>query len=49
MLGSPDLAREMGYVASSRHTDEARFYINNGSEDDPSRPPEPGARGPAAL
>jgi len=42
VLGSPDLAREMGYVASSRHTDQARFYINNGSDDDPSRPPEPG-------
>jgi len=42
VLASPDLARELGYVASSRHTDEARFYINNGGEDDRDRPPEPG-------
>jgi len=42
VLASPDLARELGYVASSRHTDEARFYINNGSEGGRDRPPEPG-------
>lgn len=31
VLASPDLARELGYVASSRHTDEARFYVNTGT------------------
>ncbi|NLT06625.1 MAG: relaxase domain-containing protein [Solirubrobacterales bacterium] len=28
VLASPDLARELGYVAASRHTDQARFYVN---------------------
>jgi Ti-type conjugative transfer relaxase TraA len=28
VLASPDLARELGYVAASRHTNEARFYVN---------------------
>ena len=31
VLASPGLARELGYVASSRHTDEARFYVNTGT------------------
>lgn len=39
VLGSPDLSRELGYVAASRHTDEARFYINVGEGEDPERPP----------
>jgi Ti-type conjugative transfer relaxase TraA len=34
VLASPDLARELGYVAASRHTDEARFYINRPDPDD---------------
>ena len=37
VLASPDLARELGYVAASRHTDEARFYINTPDPDE--RPP----------
>jgi Ti-type conjugative transfer relaxase TraA len=37
VLASPDLARELGYVAASRHTDEARFYVNV---------PDPGERPP---
>lgn len=41
VLGSPDLARELGYVASSRHTDEARFYVNVGDAD-AKRPQLPG-------
>lgn len=39
VLGSPDLARELGYVASSRHTDEARFFINAGNLADRQPPP----------
>jgi hypothetical protein len=42
VLGSPDLARELGYVASSRHTDDARFYVNVGTDADLSRPQLPG-------
>lgn len=42
VLGSPDLARELGYVASSRHTDSARFYVNVGDDHDPDRPQLPG-------
>jgi Ti-type conjugative transfer relaxase TraA len=34
VLASPDLARELGYVAASRHTDEARFYINRPDPED---------------
>jgi len=34
VLASPDLARELGYVAASRHTDEARFYVNVPDADD---------------
>lgn len=34
VLASPDLARELGYVAASRHTDEARFYVNVPAADD---------------
>jgi Ti-type conjugative transfer relaxase TraA len=34
VLASPDLARELGYVAASRHTDEARFYVNVPEPDD---------------
>jgi Ti-type conjugative transfer relaxase TraA len=37
VLASPDLARELGYVAASRHTDEARFYVNVPDPDE--RPP----------
>ncbi|NLT06672.1 MAG: relaxase domain-containing protein [Solirubrobacterales bacterium] len=37
VLASPDLARELGYVAASRHTDEARFYVN--APDPQDRPP----------
>jgi Ti-type conjugative transfer relaxase TraA len=37
VLASPDLARELGYVAASRHTDEARFYVNVPEPDE--RPP----------
>ena len=43
VLGSPDLARELGYVAASRHTDATRFYINVGEDEDLQRPPLPGA------
>ena len=42
VLGSPDLARELGYVAASRHTDEARFYVNVGADRDLDQPPLPG-------
>ena len=42
MLGSPDLARELGYVAASRHTDESRFYVNVGQDEDLEQPPLPG-------
>jgi Ti-type conjugative transfer relaxase TraA len=42
VLASPDLARELGYVAASRHTDEARFYVNVPDRDDRQRPGEPG-------
>jgi conjugative relaxase-like TrwC/TraI family protein len=42
VLGSPDFARELGYVAVSRHTDEARFYVNVGDDDDLDRPSLPG-------
>ncbi len=42
VLASPDLARELGYVASSRHTDSARFYINVGQDTDLDRPQLPG-------
>jgi Ti-type conjugative transfer relaxase TraA len=38
VLASPDLARELGYVAASRHTDEARFYVNVPEPDE--RPPD---------
>lgn len=41
VLASPDLARELGYVAASRHTDEARFYVNTPDPDDRQRPGEP--------
>jgi Ti-type conjugative transfer relaxase TraA len=41
VLASPDLARELGYVAASRHTDEARFYVNVPDLDD-RQPGEPG-------
>lgn len=41
VLASPDLARELGYVAASRHTDEARFYVNTPDRDD-RQPGEPG-------
>lgn len=41
VLASPDLARELGYVAASRHTDEARFYVNTPDPDDLQRPGEP--------
>lgn len=41
VLGSPDLARELGYVASSRHRDAARFYINVG-DTNADRPQLPG-------
>jgi Ti-type conjugative transfer relaxase TraA len=40
VLASPDLARELGYVAASRHTDEARFYVNVPDPDN-RRPGEP--------
>jgi Ti-type conjugative transfer relaxase TraA len=41
VLASPDLARELGYVAASRHTDEARFYVNVPDQDNlpPGEPP----------
>lgn len=39
VLASPNLARELGYVAASRHTDEARFYVN---ASDPSQAGVPG-------
>jgi len=42
VLGSPDLAREMGYVAASRHTDQSRFYVNVGTDEDLAQPPLPG-------
>ena len=42
VLASPDLARELGYVASSRHTDSSRFYINVGQDTDLDRPQIPG-------
>jgi Ti-type conjugative transfer relaxase TraA len=42
VLASPDLARELGYVASSRHTDSSRFYINVGQDTDLDRPQLPG-------
>jgi len=42
VLGSPDLARELGYVAASRHTDQSRFYINLGDEENLAQPPLPG-------
>jgi len=42
VLASPDLARELGYVAASRHTDEARFYVNVPDREDLQRPGEPG-------
>jgi Ti-type conjugative transfer relaxase TraA len=41
VLASPDLARELGYVAASRHTEEARFYVNVPDPDD-GHPVEPG-------
>ncbi len=41
VLASPDLARELGYVAASRHTDEARFYVNVPDPAD-GQPGEPG-------
>jgi Ti-type conjugative transfer relaxase TraA len=41
VLASPDLARELGYVAASRHTDEARFYVNVPDREDLQRPGEP--------
>ena len=41
VLASPDLARELGYVAASRHTDEARFYVNTPDPDN-RQPGEPG-------
>lgn len=40
VLASPDLARELGYVAASRHTDEAHFYVNVPATDD-LQPGEP--------
>ncbi|MEJ7715180.1 MAG: AAA family ATPase [Thermoleophilaceae bacterium] len=43
VLGSPDLARELGYVAASRHTDQTRFYLNVGDDHDLDQPPAPGA------
>jgi len=39
VLGSPDLAREVGYVAASRHTDETRFYVNVGEGEDLEQAP----------
>jgi len=42
VLASPDVARELGYVASSRHTDSSRFYINVGQDVDLDRPQLPG-------
>lgn len=42
VLGSPDLARELGYVAASRHTDSSRFYVNVGQDVDLDRPQLPG-------
>jgi hypothetical protein len=42
VLASPDLARELGYVAGSRHTEEARFYVNVGRDPDLERPQLPG-------
>jgi hypothetical protein len=41
VLASPDLARELGYVAASRHTEEARFYVNTPDPDN-RQPGEPG-------
>jgi hypothetical protein len=41
VLASPDLARELGYVAASRHTHEARFYVNVPDRDDLQPPGEP--------
>ena len=41
VLASPDLARELGYVAASRHTDSARFYVNVGDQDHHDRPAAP--------
>ncbi len=41
VLASPNLARELGYVAASRHTDYARFYVNVPDPDDRQPPGEP--------
>jgi Ti-type conjugative transfer relaxase TraA len=42
VLASPDVARELGYVAASRHTDSSRFYVNVGQDVDLDRPQLPG-------
>lgn len=42
VLAAPDLARELGYVAASRHTDSSRFYVNVGQDTDLDRPQLPG-------